>query len=260
MLCANSFTCMTVPRTTKKKRKDTTTTTQFDETFLSKRRVSQKSDEMPTIAPLSASTTTSSSLAQSSNGKSPRAENNRGVLMRKTSRVMISTPRAESSSSSSSSSEKTESAEMSSQGVDASGSSNDAKETLSKLAEEGGFPVWLPEVVNGRICMVGLSIGASVEVTQHMTLLEQVPHSLVQLALLGGSIIYASTKPFEFNPQNGYNANPESLEGIRDTPGMLVVEKCNFTPKVEMAHGRIAMTAFTILCLIELISGKPFFG
>lgn len=258
MLCANSFTCMTVPRTTKKKRKDTTT--QFDETFLSKRRVSQKSDEMPTIAPLSASTTTSSSLAQSSNGKSPRAENNRGVLMRKTSRVMISTPRAESSSSSSSSSEKTESAEMSSQGVDASGSSNDAKETLSKLAEEGGFPVWLPEVVNGRICMVGLSIGASVEVTQHMTLLEQVPHSLVQLALLGGSIIYASTKPFEFNPQNGYNANPESLEGIRDTPGMLVVEKCNFTPKVEMAHGRIAMTAFTILCLIELISGKPFFG
>ena len=94
----------------------------------------------------------------------------------------------------------------------------------------------------------------------HMTLLEQVPHSLVQLALLGGSIIYASTKPFEFNPQNGYNANPESLEGIRDTPGMLVVEKCNFTPKVEMAHGRIAMTAFTILCLIELISGKPFFG
>ena len=57
--------------------------------------------------------------------------------MRKTSRVMISTPRAESSSSSSSSSEKTESAEMSSQGVDASGSSNDAKETLSKLAEEG---------------------------------------------------------------------------------------------------------------------------
>jgi len=259
MLCANSFTCMTVPRTTKKKRKDTTTT-QFDETFLSKRRVSQKSDEMPTIAPLSASTTTTSSLAQSSNGKSPRAENNRGVLMRKTSRVMISTPRAESSSSSSSSSEKTESAEMSSQGVDASGSSNDAKETLSKLAEEGGFPVWLPEVVNGRICMVGLSIGASVEVTQHMTLLEQVPHSLVQLALLGGSIIYASTKPFEFNPQNGYNANPESLEGIRDTPGMLVVEKCNFTPKVEMAHGRIAMTAFTILCLIELISGKPFFG
>ena len=258
MLCANSFTCMTVPRTTKKKRKDTTT--QFDETFLSKRRVSQKSDEMPTIAPLSASTTTSTSLAQSSNGKSPRAENNRGVLMRKTSRVMISTPRAESSSSSSSSSEKTESAEMSSQGVDASGSSNDAKETLSKLAEEGGFPVWLPEVVNGRICMVGLSIGASVEVTQHMTLLEQVPHSLVQLALLGGSIIYASTKPFEFNPQNGYNANPESLEGIRDTPGMLVVEKCNFTPKVEMAHGRIAMTAFTILCLIELISGKPFFG
>ena len=257
MLCANSFTCMTVPRTTKKKRKDTT---QFDETFLSKRRVSQKSDEMPTIAPLSASTTTSSSLAQSSNGKSPRAENNRGVLMRKTSRVMISTPRAESSSSSSSSSEKTESAEMSSQGVDASGSSNDAKETLSKLAEEGGFPVWLPEVVNGRICMVGLSIGASVEVTQHMTLLEQVAHSLVQLALLGGSIIYASTKPFEFNPQNGYNANPESLEGIRDTPGMLVVEKCNFTPKVEMAHGRIAMTAFTILCLIELISGKPFFG
>ena len=258
MLCANSFTCMTVPRTTKKKRKDTTT--QFDETFLSKRRVSQKSDEMPTIAPLSASTTTTSSLAQSSNGKSPRAENNRGVLMRKTSRVMISTPRAESSSSSSSSSEKTESAEMSSQGVDASGSSNDAKETLSKLAEEGGFPVWLPEVVNGRICMVGLSIGASVEVTQHMTLLEQVPHSLVQLALLGGSIIYASTKPFEFNPQNGYNANPESLEGIRDTPGMLVVEKCNFTPKVEMAHGRIAMTAFTILCLIDLISGKPFFG
>ena len=258
MLCENSFTCMTVPRTTKKKRKDTTT--QFDETFLSKRRVSQKSDEMPTIAPLSASTTTTSSLAQSSNGKSPRAENNRGVLMRKTSRVMISTPRAESSSSSSSSSEKTESAEMSSQGVDASGSSNDAKETLSKLAEEGGFPVWLPEVVNGRICMVGLSIGASVEVTQHMTLLEQVPHSLVQLALLGGSIIYASTKPFEFNPQNGYNANPESLEGIRDTPGMLVVEKCNFTPKVEMAHGRIAMTAFTILCLIELISGKPFFG
>ena len=63
---------------------------------------------------------------------------------------MISTPRAESSLSSSSSSEKTESAEMSSQGVDASGSSNDVKETLSKLAEEGGFPVWLPEVVNGR--------------------------------------------------------------------------------------------------------------
>ena len=218
---------------------------------------------MPTIAPLSASSSSSSSssLARSSNGKSLRAENNRGVLTRKTSRVMISsTPRAESSSSSSSSSEKTESAEMSPQGVDASGSSNDAKETLSKLAEEGGFPVWLPEVVNGRICMVGLSIGASVEVTQHMTLLEQVPHSLVQLALLGGSIIYASTKPFEFNPQNGYNANPESLEGIRDTPGMLVVEKCNFTPKVEMAHGRIAMTAFTILCLIELISGKPFFG
>jgi hypothetical protein len=143
------------------------------------------------------------------------------------------------------------------QGLDAG---NDAKEAFSKLAQEGGFPVWLPEVVNGRVCMVGLSIGATVEVTEHVSLLEQVPHSLVQLALLGGSIIYASTKPFEFNPQNGYNANPQSLEGIRDTPGMLVVEKCNFTPKVEMAHGRIAMTAFTFLCLIELISGKPFFG
>ena len=143
------------------------------------------------------------------------------------------------------------------QGLDAG---NDAKEAFSKFAQEGGFPVWLPEVVNGRVCMVGLSVGATVEVTEHVSLLEQVPHSLVQLALLGVSIIYASTKPFEFNPQNGYNANPQSLEGIRDTPGMLVVEKCNFTPKVEMAHGRIAMTAFTLLCLIELISGKPFFG
>ena len=206
----------------------------------------------------SSSSSSSSSFASSSSSSSKRLQqkisNKSGSVVSKKKWI---TPRAEaSSSSSSSSSSSVEFLEAQGLGT----SSDGAKEAFSKFAQEGGFPVWLPEVVNGRVCMVGLSIGASVEVTQHLSLLEQVPHSLVQLALLGGAIIYASTKPFEFNPQNGYNANPESLEGIRDTPGMLVVEKCNFTPSVEMTHGRIAMTAFTLLCLIELISGKPFFG
>ena len=116
------------------------------------------------------------------------------------------------------------------QGLDAG---NDAKEAFSKLAQEGGFPVWLPEVVNGRVCMVGLSIGATVEVTQHVSLLEQVPHSLVQLALLGGSIIYASTKPFEFNPQNGYNANPQSLEGLEIRPGCSSSKSAILRPRLK---------------------------
>ena len=136
-------------------------------------------------------------------------------------------------------------------------SADTAKDSIQKFANDNN---WLPEVVNSRICMVGLSFGCQKEVSEHVSLLDQVPTSVVQLALLVTAILYASTEPFKFNPQNGYTANPKSLEGVKDTPGMLVVEKCNFTPNVELTHGRIAMIAFSVIALIESVSGKPFFG
>jgi len=107
--------------------------------------------------------------------------------------------------------------------------------------------------------MLGYAVGASREVTESMTMLEQSTRHGFGVVATCALVAWASTKPFEFNPQE-YSANPMELKGKKGMSGFAAMEELNLNCDVERAHGRLAMAGFAGTALVELILHRGVFG
>lgn len=96
-----------------------------------------------------------------------------------------------------------------------------------------------PELINGRLAMMGILMGGWQEAHTGLTLAQQAAElPLSELLLLAGWV-YASLVPI--------------LKGAKmEAFGI-------FTPRAEITNGRAAMLGFGILLLLEHKAGVPFF-
>ena len=119
---------------------------------------------------------------------------------------------------------------------------------------------WEYETIAGRCAMAGYAIGASREVTEGATMLEQLgrEHAFGTM-IICAAIGWASVAPFEFNPQE-YEANPKGLMEKKGMSGFAAMEELNLNATVEETHGRLAMCGFVGTALVELVTRAPIFG
>lgn len=97
----------------------------------------------------------------------------------------------------------------------------------------------LAELVNIRLAMVGLLLGAVREAQSGETFLAQAQHASVQDVLLVASIIVATMVPV--------------MHSARHEPfGM-------FTPRAELTNGRAAAIGIICILALEYQTGVPFF-
>lgn len=151
--------------------------------------------------------------------------------------------------------------------VEASSSSGSSATTPADL-DGNGAPEdesvatlsWAPEVINGRIAMLGFAIGAQVEAGAggDATLIAQLQDNVVGVVLMTTLVCWASIAPFKFNPQE-YDADPASLAGKTGMSGFLCMTELNLKPDVELLHGRLAMMGIVGTALVELFKGSPVF-
>ena len=90
------------------------------------------------------------------------------------------------------------------------------------------FNSWAPEVINGRLAMLGVVSGKGYEIMTHSSVFNQ-PHAFEAFVASSVLVTLGSLKA----------GNPENIENICEKP---------FTPKVEMLNGRVAMLG--ILCSV----------
>nr|AFD61607.1 putative early light-inducible protein 1 [Ulva linza] len=96
-----------------------------------------------------------------------------------------------------------------------------------------------PELVNIRLAMVGLLLGAVREAQSGETFLAQAQHASVQDVLLVATIVIATMVPV--------------MHSARHEPfGM-------FTPRAELTNGRAAAIGVVCLLALEYKTGVPFF-
>lgn len=107
--------------------------------------------------------------------------------------------------------------------------------------------------------MAGYAIGASREVTERATMLEQLGRDhLIGTMIICAAIGWASVAPFAFNPQE-YEANPKGLMEKKGMSGFAAMEELNLNAMVEETHGRLAMCGFIGTALVELVIRAPVF-
>ena len=111
---------------------------------------------------------------------------------------------------------------------------------------------WRLETVFGRSAMTGMAMLPTEEILGGGDALGRVfGEDFIRVALVVVLIAWASTQPFEFNPQCEYEANPESLRGKTGISGFLAYEKLNLNVDVERANGRAAMVGFAVVVALE---------
>ncbi|GAX74356.1 hypothetical protein CEUSTIGMA_g1805.t1 [Chlamydomonas eustigma] len=97
-----------------------------------------------------------------------------------------------------------------------------------------------PELINGRLAMVGLLAAAQREMECGELALSQLQHiSLGTCALLLVGVVYASLVPI--------------------TKGVKQEAFGPFSPRAETTNGRAAMLGFAVLCALESAAGVSFF-
>merc|ERR1712113_937915 len=114
------------------------------------------------------------------------------------------------------------------------------------IYEQMGFAGWAPEVINGRLAMLGLFAGLGAELAKG----ESIPTQFADhfSSFLGAFIVITAAS---FIPGlSSADANPAKLPK-KDGP---------WTPYAEMINGRVAMTALAVTIAIEAISGQPLWG
>ncbi|GLI68005.1 hypothetical protein VaNZ11_012327 [Volvox africanus] len=97
-----------------------------------------------------------------------------------------------------------------------------------------------PELINGRLAMVGLIAGAWEEAHSGLTLAQQAEQLPLSELLLLALWVYASLVPIL------KGAKMEAFVGW-------------FTPRAEITNGRAAMLGIAVLLLLEDKAGVPFF-
>lgn len=111
---------------------------------------------------------------------------------------------------------------------------------------------WRYETIAGRCAMIGCATLPTVEITAGgdawtRATTTDAPVVVGVVAL----VAWASTAPFEFNPQSEYGADPETLREKTGVSGFLAYEQLNLNVDVERAHGRLAMLAFAAVVALE---------
>ncbi|KAL3131353.1 hypothetical protein ABBQ38_000638 [Trebouxia sp. C0009 RCD-2024] len=96
-----------------------------------------------------------------------------------------------------------------------------------------------PEIINGRLAMLGIIAAAVNEAKYSETVAQQVPHVALRLVLMTLIVSYSSLVPI--------------LKGAKSEAFG------PFTPRAEITNGRAAMLGFAILAVLENKSGVPFF-
>lgn len=141
-----------------------------------------------------------------------------------------------------------------------SANANDDETTTSSVPSATSALTWEYETIAGRCAMAGYAIGASREVTEGATMLEQLGRDhLIGTMIICAAIGWASVAPFGFNPQE-YEANPKGLMEKKGMSGFAAMEELNLNAMVEETHGRLAMCGFLATCVVELVIRGPVFG
>eukprot|EP00884_Botryococcus_braunii_P006256 jgi/Botrbrau1/15631/Bobra.4_1s0016.1 len=96
-----------------------------------------------------------------------------------------------------------------------------------------------PEIINGRLAMVGIVLGALEESKAGLTIVQQAQTRTIEILVVSMVIVYASLVPI----LNG---------AMREPFG-------KFTPRAEIINARAAMLGFGILLLLESKAKVPFF-
>eukprot|EP00793_Prasinoderma_coloniale_P002890 PRCOL_00002372-RA len=118
---------------------------------------------------------------------------------------------------------------------------------MAREVEEGGgfgFRSWGPEVVNGRLAMLGFVAGAAAEMNSGQTALSQFTDSHLAFIIATAHIMLASYIPI-INGEK--SAAPETME-----EGM-------WKASSELQNGRAAMVGLTCMFVQEAITGTPVF-
>ena len=126
------------------------------------------------------------------------------------------------------------------------------------------FEGWAPEVINGRVAMLGFMLALAGEITTGESFTTQASHNFGELVRTMFVWSLASLFP-AFSSNEGYEANPFKMAGskewefvFRGCPPWLAV-KDRFSPEAEQLNGRAAMVGCASLIVIESLTGHALF-
>lgn len=126
-------------------------------------------------------------------------------------------------------------------------SSNPRPPVTPSVVRSYEVPLWdamkfngpAPEIINGRLAMIGIITAAFNEANYSQTVLQQVHHVPVRIAAAVVIVTYSSLVPI--------------LKGAKSEAFGA------FTPRAEITNARAAMLGFAVLLLLENKSAVPFF-
>lgn len=126
------------------------------------------------------------------------------------------------------------------------------------------FEGWAPEVVNGRVAMIGFVLAVLGEISTGEPFATQVGNNFGEVVHTSFVWSLASLFP-AFSSNEGYEANPFKMAGskewefvFRGCPPWLAV-KDRLSPEVEQLNGRAAMVGLTSMLLLETLLGHALF-
>ena len=126
------------------------------------------------------------------------------------------------------------------------------------------FEGWAPEVVNGRVAMIGFVLAVLGEISTGESFATQVGNNFGEVVHTSFVWSLASLFP-AFSSNEGYEANPFKMAGskewefvFRGCPPWLAV-KDSLSPEVEQLNGRAAMVGLTSMLLLETLLGHALF-
>ena len=126
------------------------------------------------------------------------------------------------------------------------------------------FEGWAPEVINGRVAMLGFVLALAGEIATGESFTTQAAHNFGELTRTMFVWSLASLFP-AFSSNEGYEANPFKMADskewefvFRGCPPWLAVKDV-FSPEVEQLNGRAAMIGCASMIVLETLLGHALF-
>jgi len=125
------------------------------------------------------------------------------------------------------------------------------------------FEGWAPEVINGRVAMLGFILALVGEIATGESFAKQAFSNFGEVAHTAFVWSLASLAP-AFSSNEGYEANPVKMATSKEWQfvfrGSPVAEiQKVFTPEVEMKNGRAAMVGIASMIVLETLLGHALF-